>query len=107
MTLKAFAIVGALHRKNLCQAVWSESKNLEGVCIMEKCIICHDKESVEVEIKGFCADLCAYCSGLYNAGRYALGDTVQDVLNDLQMEVAYTRLADLCAANDRKAGDKA
>ena len=71
---------------------------------MEKCIHCHCAESKEVEIKGSAADLCAYCAGLYNAGRYALGDTVQDVLNDLQMEVAYTRLADLCAANDKKAG---
>ena len=74
---------------------------------MEKCIICHDKESVEVEIKGCAVDLCAYCRNLYNAGRYAMGDTVRDVLDDLQMEVAYTRLADLCAANDGKAGDKA
>ena len=71
---------------------------------MEKCIICHEKESAEVEIKGSVADLCAYCRNLYNAGRYAMGDTVQDVLNDLQMEVAYTRLADLCETNDRKAG---
>lgn len=68
---------------------------------MGKCIICHDMESVEVEIKGSVADL---CGALYNEARYALGDTVQDVLNDIQMEVAYTRLADLCAANDKKAG---
>ena len=74
---------------------------------MEKCIICHDIESVEVEIKGSIADLCSYCRALYNDARYALGDLVQDVLNDLQMEVAYTRLSDLCAANDRKAGVKA
>ena len=71
---------------------------------MEKCIICHDAESAEVEIKGFTVDLCGYCAGLYSAGRYAPGDTVQDVLDDLQMEVAYTRLADLREANDGKRG---
>ena len=71
---------------------------------MEKCIICHDVETVEVGIKGSVAGLCDYCHALYDEARYATGDTVQDVLNDLQMEVAYTRLADLCATNDRKAG---
>ena len=70
---------------------------------MEKCIICHDTESVEVEIKGSVADLCVYCRTLYNEARYVSGDGVQDVLNDLQMEVAYTRLSDLCAANDKAA----
>ena len=71
---------------------------------MEKCVICHGAETAETEIKGSIADLCGYCRALYKETRYAPGDTVQDVLNDLQMEVAYTRLADLCAANDRKAG---
>ena len=70
---------------------------------MEKCIICHDVKAIEVEIKGSVADLCGYCRALYNEARYAQGDLVQDVLNDLQMEVAYTRLADLCATNDKKA----
>ena len=70
---------------------------------MTKCIICHSVNAVEVEIKEYDVDLCNYCRALYKKDRYLPGDTVQDVLNDLQMEVAYTRLSDLCAANDKKA----
>ena len=70
---------------------------------MEKCIVCHGLDGVAgTEINGEIADLCAYCRALFKAERYGAWEAVSDVLNDLEMEVAYARLADLREANDGK-----
>lgn len=70
-----------------------------------KCAVCHRRDGLtEAEIGREKMHLCGYCGGLYVASRYRAWETATDVLNDLWMEVAYTRLADLRDANDRENG---